>query len=179
HPPGGNSRRPGMKSAMGVACAFVIALAACGGEEGNSELQKEKGAGEELSSSCAGIMPSAATGSWTHLYTVDSDSGCGLDTSDGSGNVMLERLIGPGDISDFETDLWDIFTTVGHARGSVNQVNGTKIFPQEWGFMTLGGQKGCSVTQSVCDPDFALRAWTANGALIRRTVPSFEVWDSQ
>jgi hypothetical protein len=124
-------------------------------------------------------MPPLAPESWTHIYSIDSDSECGTNTSDASGNVMLERRSGPGDISDFETDLWDIFTTVGNARGSMQQFNGAQIFPQEWGFQTLGFERGCSVGQFDCAPPLSLAAWTANGALIERTVPTFDVQASQ
>ncbi|MFL5452630.1 MAG: hypothetical protein ACJ78V_12030 [Myxococcales bacterium] len=169
-----------MKLALGRVCAVAAIVAtACGGEEGAERLQKEEPARAELlSTSCVGIMPPAAPASWTHVYSVDSDSGCGRDTSDASGNVMLERTHGPGGIFDSEEDDWDVFTTVGHQRGAVRQFDGARMFPQEWGFMTLGDHNGCGLNFN-CKPDLGLRAWTANGALIRSATPTFEVRDVQ
>jgi hypothetical protein len=168
-----------MKFAFGLACVVALGMVAgCGGEESSAEMQKEVATAAELSSSCAGIMPPANPASWTHSYSVDSDSDCGLDTSDASGNVMLGRIFGVGAFANFDTDRWDIFTGTGHARGSVQQFNGTWIFPQPWGLVTLGDQNRCGFNPS-CNTDFELAAWTADGALIRRTPPSFDVWNSQ
>jgi hypothetical protein len=167
-----------MKFLLGSVSAFAVAMAAsCGGEEGSAELQKEAAAAEALSTSCDGVMPGTTPTSWTHSSFLSDGSACGVNTSDASGNVMLESTLGPGEFQDFESDHWDIFTAVGHLRGAVQQNDHTRIFPQQWGFQTLGDQNGCGLNPN-CQPQFGLRAWTANGALIKETAPTFPVFDS-
>src|SRR5437763_11729799 len=128
-PPSVSGRRSQMKLALGRVCAVaMIIAAACGGQEALEEVQKAEAAGTELSSSCAGVRPGSAS-SWTRVIDVDSDSICGVDTSDASGNVIF------GWQNDFEVerDFWDVFTTVGHQRGAVSRFGNGRIFPQEWG----------------------------------------------
>src|SRR5205807_1483595 len=108
--------RPNMKFASGLACVVALGMVAgCGGEEGSAELQKQEVAGQELSSSCAGVMPPAAPSSWSHRYSLPDFAECGVNTSDASGNVILETT----QLSPVPGSLlhnWDIFTSVGHVR---------------------------------------------------------------
>lgn len=166
-----------MKNLMRTVCAAALLTASCGGEQTDSENQRDVRSGE-LSSSCAGVMPPAAPRNWTLAQTVGDEGGCGIDTSDVNGDVAIGRTFGPGSSQEWETDSWQLFSGAGAARGAIVQNNQALILPQSSGFQTLGDQNGCGFDPN-CQPDYGLRSWSATGKLTGHGTPSFAVWHAE
>jgi hypothetical protein len=166
-----------MKLGKWILCAIAVLTAWCGGEQTNPDMQVEARS-EELSSSCSGVMPPAAPSSWMQSQSVGTENGCGTDTSDVNGDVAIGRTFGPGSSQEWETDVWQLFTNRGTARGTIQQNNAALIFPQFSGFQTLGDQNGCGFNPN-CHSDYGLRSWSPSGALTGQSVPSFRAWDAQ